>query len=258
METCVYCGHPIFLVEIDDGTKSESFWYSDSVPLCDSPDQEHLPKGDGMSNTIDDVDKAEMMLSLGMNEAGEALSAEERATLEQFVATNKPNEPELISAGGIEPSTGPIPEESATGIAALVQAEIAKALGGGGVQAQSFEDVLKRVDPRDSEAALAMFNWLADNGRFGIVGQLNGGGYLLHYTEPKGTSKAGYSPGATQGGRMVDQAVQKAKDAGAKPRQTGMCDQCWSAVEKRDDGSVVTDGTDDSVCPSGGAHTFNG
>jgi hypothetical protein len=210
-----------------------------------------------MSSTVNDVERAEMMLSLGMNEEGNPLSSEERAVLEEYVAANQPAVTVELLADP-EPSAGAIPEDGSTGIQALIQAEIAKALGGGGAP-QSFEDILKGIDPRDSEAALAMFNWLADNGRFGIVGTLNGGGYLLHYTEPKGTSKAGYTPGGTQGGRMVDQAVQQAKEAGAKPRKTGMCDQCWSAVEQLDDGSVVTDDdTKSAVCPSGGAHTFHG
>lgn len=210
-----------------------------------------------MSSTITDLERAELMLSMGMGETGEALTDDERTQLQAYVdAVKGPVDPQPL--GDPEPTVGEIPQQ--TDLQALVQAEIQKAMGGGiaGAAPQSLGDVLKRIDPRDSDAALELFNWLADNGRLSIIGQLNGGGYLLHYTEPKGTTKAGYSPGGTQGGRMVDQAVAKAKDSGAVARQTGMCDKCWSAVEQLADGSIVSDDeTKNATCPQGGAHTFN-
>lgn len=223
-----------------------------------------------MSSTISDVEKAQMMLSLGMGESGEPLTASERSTLEEFVAQSGGE----VTTGDVDGTQGAMSQDydpslvqqqdeqqGGLDIQAMVQAEVQRALGTGVAQAAptSFEDVLKQIDPRDSDAALAMFNWLSDNGRFGLVGQLNGGGYLLHYSEPKGTTKAGYTPGATKGGRMVDQAVAQAKEAGAKPRQTGLCDKCWSAVEKLDDGSIVSDDDQKNpVCSAGGDHTFNG
>ncbi len=213
-----------------------------------------------MSQTVDQVERAQMMLSLNMNEQGEALSAQERADLEALVATQEgPVTVEPI--GDPEPTVGAPSVSQAPGltdIQQMIAAEVAKQTQGGGAAPVSLEQVLQRIDPRDSDAALALFEWLCDHGRIGIVGTLNGGGYLLHYTEPKGSTKAGYSPGGTQGGRMVDQAVAKAKESGAKPRQTGMCDKCWSAVEKVEDGTVVTDDdTKDATCPQGGAHNFN-
>ena len=148
----------------------------------------------------------------------------------------------------------------------LVQAqldEIKAALGaltGGHPVAQqqmTFDDVLTQIDPRDSEAALAMFQWLVDNGRLSRIGMLDGGGYLLHYSEPKGTTKAGYTPGATKGGRMVDAAVAKAKESGATKRQQSMCPKCFSVVTKAADGTVVLDGDNpDPTCAAGGAHVW--
>lgn len=218
-----------------------------------------------MSSTISDVERAEMMLSLGMNDEGEPLSNEERATLEQFVADNK-GPVTLESAANLEPTVGPIPsgESQNAGpvtpeaIQQMIAAQLAQAGVGGAPQQQTVEQFLQGVDPRDSETALALLQYLFDTGRMNVVGTLNGGGYMMHYSEPKGTSKAGYVPGGTQGGRMVDQAVEQAKASGAKPRKTGLCDKCWSAVEQQDDGIVVSD--DDAknpICSAGGDHTFN-
>lgn len=125
-------------------------------------------------------------------------------------------------------------------IEALINQKIAEALGQGGQATQTpvqnqpqtftFEDVLKQIDPRDSEAALAMLDWLLQNQRLHRVGVLDGGqGYLFVYSEPKGTSKAGYRPGATQGDRIVDAAVEQQRAHGTK-RKTGMCPHCLSAV----------------------------
>ena len=201
-------------------------------------------------NTMNDVERAEMMLSLGMSEDGEPLSDEARATLEQFIQDN--SQPHAVEIHNAAPDVTGTP----TDIQAIIQNEIAKALGGQQQQAVSLEDVLKGIDPRDSEAALMLFDWLCNNDRIGIVGTLHGGGYLLHYTEPKGTTKAGYTPGGTQGGRMVDEAVAKAKESGAKPRKVGICDKCWSAVEQKDDGTIVAD-DGNTTCAQGGTHNFN-
>ena len=221
--------------------------------------------------TISEVERAKMMLQLNMGESGESLSAADKATLQAFVDQHEGVEvPEettsIVPPEQMDPMQPPREQQEqadASGtpdLSALVQAEIQKALGGGlGLQPTSFDDVIKKLDPRDSDSALAMFEWLSANGRFQLVGTLNGGGYLLHYSEPKGSSKQGYTPGATQGGRMVDEAVDKARAAGGKARETGMCDKCWSAVEKQADGIVVSDDEHkNAVCPNGGDHTFNG
>jgi hypothetical protein len=219
-----------------------------------------------MSSTISDVERAEMMLSLGMNDEGEPLTPEERATLEQFVADNK-GPVTLESAADLEPTVGPIPSEgpqehtmtvTPEAIQQMIASQLAQAGVGVAAQPQTVEEFLQGLDPKDSEAHLALLQHLFNTGRLQVVGTLNGGGYMMHYAEPKGTSKAGYMPGGTQGGRMVDQAVEQAKASGAKPRKTGLCDKCWSAVEQKDDGTVVSD--DDAknpVCSAGGDHTFN-
>lgn len=116
---------------------------------------------------------------------------------------------------------------------------------------------LSSIDPRDSEAALLMFDWLTKTGRLQTIGNLSGGGYLLHYSEPKGTTKAGYTPGGTQGGRMVDAALEKATEAGAVPVKRGICGNCYSAVKIVDD-VVVSDSDDSPECSAGGAHEFVG
>lgn len=123
----------------------------------------------------------------------------------------------------------------------------------------TLKDVLDNLDPRDSAAALALFNWLWDNKRFGVVGTLNGGGYLLHYQEPQGTSQAGYIAGGTQGSRVVDAAVETLKESGATPVKRGMCPTCMSAVRELEDGTVVLDDDENptSVCTgSTSGHTL--
>lgn len=95
----------------------------------------------------------------------------------------------------------------------------------------SVAELLSQIDPRDSEAALAMLDWLETYGRLNRVGTLYGGqGYMYVYKEPKGTTKAGYVPGGTQGGRLVDEAVDKARASGAKPKKTGLCTHCLTPV----------------------------
>lgn len=111
----------------------------------------------------------------------------------------------------------------------------------------TFEQVLEQVDPRDSDAALAMLDFLLKTNRLGRVGVLDGGqGYLFVYAEPKGSSKQGYVPGGTQGDRIVDEAVETARASGAKPRKSSICVHCFSGVHADDaEGFVLLDGVDD-------------
>lgn len=114
----------------------------------------------------------------------------------------------------------------------------------------TFQEALDEIDPRDSEAALAMLDWLLRNGRLNRVGVLDGGqGYLFVYKEPRGTTKAGYKPGATQGDRIVDAAVDAQRASGVRPAKRGMCPHCMSAVRDTEDGTIVLDGVDDEESP---------
>lgn len=104
------------------------------------------------------------------------------------------------------------------------------------------DDFLNTVDERDSEAALQMLDWLLETGRLRRVGVLDGGqGYLFVYEEPRGTTKAGYRPGATQGDRIVDAAIEQQRALGAKPVKRGMCPHCFSVVALLDDDKIVLD-----------------
>lgn len=140
-----------------------------------------------------------------------------------------------------------------------LESALQNVLGGmmGGGAPQSFPDALAEVDPRDSDAALAMLDWLLRNKRLNRVGVLDGGqGYLFVYQEPKGTSKEGYAPGATQGDRIVDQAVDKQREAGVTPKgKSTMCKKCFSAVIVDGEGNVLTDdATASAECSAGGQH----
>lgn len=229
-----------------------------------------------MSNTISDIEKLEMALSMNMNPNTSApLTESERKEFENLLATLKATEPEVTVGQvdgtegaqsvphaapvlGNEPTGSPVapgPQPQSGDLQSMIQSAVNNALGNvlGGAAAgpASFDEVLKQVDPRDSDAALAMLEWLESNGRFQVIGNIRGGGYLWHYQEPKGSSKEGYIPGATQGGRMVDQAVEQARASGAKPRKTGLCPKCYSAVEEHEDGTVSLDGqADATVCSS--------
>lgn len=143
--------------------------------------------------------------------------------------------------------------EQPVDIQTLIQQEIAKAaagLGGGAAPPQSFEDTLAAVDPADSDAALAMLDFLLKTGRLGRVGVLDGGGgYLFMYQEPKGSTKQGYKPGATQGDRIVDEAVEAQRAAGNAPTKRGMCPNCYSVV-KEVEGTLVNEVTNDPICPN--------
>lgn len=161
------------------------------------------------------------------------------------------------------PGTGngtPAPQGQVTIDEGALAAALEKALGGltGAGAPQSFKEVLADVDPRDSDAALEMLDWLLRNGRLNKVGVLDGGqGYLFVYQEPKGSSKQGYIPGGTQGDRIVDEAVQKQRDAGAAPKgKSTMCKKCFSAVIVDAEGNVFGDDPEASAkCSAdGGAH----
>lgn len=214
--------------------------------------------------SVEDRQRLEYQLTLGMDLDGSSLSDDRRAEIEAQLATaGYVSNEEEVAVGHIQQPAGGAPEQIPPGlegqIGALVQQALAQALGSGGAPQQvSLQDVLDNLDPTDSDAALALFGWLTDNKRLNVVATLNGGGgYLFHYQEPKGASKEGYIPGATQGGRMVDAALDNAKAKGARAKDTGLCDKCFSVVEKSQDGTIVTeDGS--AICASGGQHTFNG
>lgn len=216
-----------------------------------------------MSMNLSELETLEFALSMGMNpDTSEPLTADDRATIEARVAQLKGGDQHV---GGYEADGAHTATEEggiAAQVAALAQQVAALAQGGGGggqPQQVTFEDILAQIDPRDSNAALAMYQWLVDNKRFQRIGILDGGGYILHYQEPKGTTKAGYTPGGTTGGRMVDAAVEKAKDAGVKPAHRGLCTKCFSAVVQEDDGTVtLDDGSANTVCSAGGTHDFHG
>lgn len=144
-------------------------------------------------------------------------------------------------------------------IQTIIQNEVQKALASGPAPAPSFADTLANVDPRDSEAALAMLDWLLQTNRLGRVGVLDGGaGYLFMYQEPQGSTKQGYIPGATQGDRIVDQAVEAQRASGKAPAKRGMCPHCLSVVRDDQGQVVLDDDTANAVCPSSpdGHHAF--
>lgn len=152
--------------------------------------------------------------------------------------------------------------EQAVDIQTLIQNEVAKAVGGLQPALQSalptFEETLANVDPADSEAALAMLDFLLRTGRLGRIGVLDGGqGYLFMYQEPKGSTKQGYVPGGTKGDQIVDQAVEAQRAAGKKPVKQGMCMHCFSVVSEGEDGVLINAATNDALCPgSGGEHAM--
>lgn len=136
-----------------------------------------------------------------------------------------------------QPATQPVTPDLSALVQGLVSDALQTALG----QPEDFHDALSKVDPRDSEAALAMLDFLMKTQRLARVGILDGGqGYLFMYQEPKGTTKAGYRPGATQGDRIVDEAVEAQRATGAAPVKRGMCPFCISLV-KDVDGTITLD-----------------
>lgn len=150
---------------------------------------------------------------------------------------------------GPPPDLGLPPDDLQT----LVQKEIARVVGsmptGQPIPPPTFEETLAEVDPADSEAALAMLDFLLQTGRLGRVGVLDGGqGYLFMYQEPKGSTKEGYRPGATTGDRLVDEAVNKQREAGTTPAKKGMCPGCYSVVAEVDGVIVLDDDRTNETC----------
>ncbi len=208
------------------------------------------------------TDEIEIALSLGVDpEDSGPLSSERRAELEAQLQGGQEAETQH------EQAVGGAVDQSA--IDAATEQILARLQAAGGVAASAspqatgqpgtISSILSQIDPRDSETHLALLQFLMDNKRIQIIGNLAGGGYLMHYQEPKGTSMEGYIPGGTKGGRMVDQALEQAKASGATAAKRGMCDKCYSVVIQQDDGSVVTDDSSaNATCSAGGTHNFNG
>jgi hypothetical protein len=122
---------------------------------------------------------------------------------------------------------------------------------------QLFLGLLGALDPRDSNVSLAMLQWLQENGRVHKMGTLDQplSGYIYFYNEPKGTTKEGYTPGGTQGGRMVDKAKEQIATSGVPlPGKKGMCPKCMRLVREEPDGSLVAEIDDTADCVGGGAH----
>lgn len=95
----------------------------------------------------------------------------------------------------------------------------------------TLDEMLADIDPRDSDSALKLFNWLKDNARLHRVATLDQGGYLFLYQEPEGSSRQGYVAGGTQGDRIVDDALEKAQASGTKSLK-GLCKHCFSAISQ--------------------------
>lgn len=221
---------------------------------------------------MDELTRAQMQLEMGIADDGSDLTDEQRANLEAYVAANGGQQvasPEQVAAtigtGGQSAETQAAPQLDPATIAAI-QAAVGQAVGQAAPaqaapQRMTFDKILEQVDPRDSDAALAMFEWLQKNSRLSVVATLaGGGGYLFHYAEPKGSSKAGYVPGSSAGGRMVDSALEKAEQQGLKKRDVGLCSKCFSPVVRLDDGTVALDDANDPsvTCTDGAAHAFQG
>lgn len=142
----------------------------------------------------------------------------------------------------------------------LIDARVAELLGGVAQQPVSLESVLRSIDPRDSDAALALWGWLQQNGRIHKMGTIDGVGYIYAYQEPKGSSREGYTAGGTTGDRIVEEALSSAKAEGVK-KQTGICSACFSVIVQAEGESVpslqeVDEGVDPTVCTSGDSHHF--
>jgi hypothetical protein len=122
----------------------------------------------------------------------------------------------------------------------------------------TLQDVLAQIDPRDSDAALALFSFLEQSGRIHKVGMLDSVGFLLVYREPEGSTKAGYTAGGTLGDRIVESALANAKASGAKVER-GLCPRCMSAVIRQDGEAPRLDNpdvTDPFACKDGDPHDF--
>lgn len=120
-------------------------------------------------------------------------------------------------------------------------------------------DVLGMIDPRDSESATQLLTWLQQTGRLQKIGHLDGVGYTFIYREPKGSTRAGWTAGGTQGDRIVDDALEKAQADGNKPVQRGLCRKCFSVlakVEGEDARLEDVEEGDPTACSAGGKHDF--
>lgn len=122
-----------------------------------------------------------------------------------------------------------------------------------------FLGLLDAIDPADSDLHLALFQRLQASGRVHKMGTLDQplAGYIYFYQEPKGTTKEGYTPGATQGGRMVDNAKAKIAESGVQgPVKRGMCSKCMKLVREEADGSIVTELDAEVLCGTSGGHVL--
>lgn len=230
--------------------RSEKFWVStlQMTEVCKvSADGLHHVQGDDMTEQIDESQQGGAPAPVPGTIRHDAQQAQQGGAVGPW--GGGPSQPQPQQP---QPQPQLIDQTS-------LESALQNVLGGMmGAGPQSFADALNDVDPRDSEAALAMLDWLLRNKRLNRVGTLDGGqGYLFVYQEPKGTSKEGYVPGGTQGGRVVDDALDKQREAGVTPKgPSSLCKKCYSAVRTLDDGSVVLDdASEDAKCSAdGGAH----
>lgn len=150
------------------------------------------------------------------------------------------------------PQAAPQPDVLPSDVERMIEAkmkDVMEAMTSIGAGPVDFKDVLDNLDPADSDAALLMLDWLLQNARLHRVGVLDGGqGYLFVYQEPQGSTKEGYRPGATQGGRIVDDTLAAQRESGAQPRQKGLCQYCFSGVEVDEHGTVYNAATQETGC----------
>ncbi|NUS02030.1 MAG: hypothetical protein HOV97_05640 [Nonomuraea sp.] len=130
----------------------------------------------------------------------------------------------------------------------------------------SLDQALASIDPADSEKAMKLFHWLRDNHRLHKVATLEiqgAEGYMFMYQEPPGSDQEGYTAGATQGDRIVDDALEKAQASGGKPLK-GLCRNCLSSIvqigSNPPEAETPRAGTNPAECPGagGGRHEFAG
>jgi len=130
----------------------------------------------------------------------------------------------------------------------------------GAPQTLTLDAVLGSIDPRDSDSAIKLFQWLLKNGRLHKMGTLDGVGFMMAYQEPKGSTREGWTHGGTEGDRIVEEALEKAQ-ANGSPTIRGLCPKCYSLVVKADaDADPVletyAEGEDPAVCKDGQPHDF--
>jgi hypothetical protein len=163
------------------------------------------------------------------------------------------NPPTGVSMGPASPPLNP-PMTAEDAVEAVM--EVLQEVQDQTVVHQLFLGLLGALDPRDSDVSLAMLQWLQENGRVHKMGTLDQplSGYIYFYNEPKGTTKEGYTPGGTQGGRMVDKAAEQVKASGVAPAKKGMCPKCMRLVREEPDGSIVAEIDDTADCVGGATH----